>query len=120
MEQTTIIYTLLGFLVFFLIAIFLRLGSILIQMQNNHNTENAYNNDHLKQRDELLTRQIELLEDIQMDINELKTNVEDMKYVSDIFYKYKLPDRKERELLDQIAIDNEVFDGIANAGKKNT
>jgi hypothetical protein len=43
-----------------------------------------------------------------------------MKFVSDIFYKYRLPDKNERVLLDQIAIDNEVSDGIARASDKNT
>jgi len=42
-----------------------------------------------------------------------------MKYVSDVFYKYKLPDKKEREMLDQIAIYNEVSDGISGT-RENT
>ncbi|CCK74635.1 hypothetical protein OLEAN_C04590 [Oleispira antarctica RB-8] len=68
----------------------------------------------------MLQQQKEYLELISSDIEKVKSDLEDMKYVSDIFYKYKLPDQRERDVLDQVSIDNEVFDGIANAGRHRT
>ncbi|MCV4286482.1 hypothetical protein OH708_01045 [Pseudomonas capsici] len=40
----------------------------------------------------------------------------DIKEVTDVIYRYKLPNAEERRFLDQIEIDNEVSNGIQNAG----
>ncbi|MGL6001542.1 MAG: hypothetical protein ACRCZ4_05500 [Plesiomonas sp.] len=109
-----ILYILLGVLILALFGIFIKLGSIQLQLQSNQKISNAYNDDHYRQRKELLAKQNEIIEKMAADINQLQTDIQDMKYVSDIFYKYKLPDKKEREMLDQIKIDNEVFDTHKN------
>jgi Tfp pilus assembly protein PilN len=113
-------HILLGLIVILLFAVFVRLGSIAIQISRNQEINNAYNNDHHSQRGELLHNHSEHLEEISSNIQQLKSDVDDMKFVSDIFYKYRLPDKNERVLLDQIAMDNELSDGIARASDKNT
>ncbi len=112
-----IIYIFFGIMILVFIGIFVRLGSILLQLQSNQEINSAYNDDHHNQRGELLQRQNDILEQLADDVQQLQTDVRDMKYVSDVFYKYKLPDEKEREMLEQIEIDNEVFDGISGARK---
>lgn len=114
-----IAYILIGILILILVGIFLRLGAILLQLQSNQKISNAYNDDHHNQGGELLQRQNDTLDLLANDIQQLKTDVQDMKYVSDVFYKYKLPDKKEREMLDQITIFNEVSDGISGM-RENT
>ena len=118
--EISISHILLGLVVILLFAIFVRLGSIAIQISRNQEINNAYNNDHYSQRGELFNNHSEHLEEISSNIQQLKSDVEDMKFVSDVFYKYKLPDKSERDFLDQIAIDNEVSDGIARARDRNT
>ncbi|MCG9711154.1 hypothetical protein L1D46_20520 [Pseudoalteromonas sp. Isolate3] len=113
-------HILLVLVVILLFAIFVRLGSIAIQITRNQEINNAYNSNHHSQRGELLQTQSEHLEEISSNVQQLQSDIEDMKFVADVFYKYKLPDKKERDLLDQIAIDNEVSDGIARARNKNT
>ncbi|TMO58314.1 hypothetical protein [Pseudoalteromonas phenolica] len=103
-----------------LFAIFVRLGSIAIQISRNQEIKNAYDSDHYSLRSELLQTQSEHLEEISSNVQQLQSDIEDIKFVADVFYQYKLPDKKERDLLDQIAIDNEVSDGIARARNKNT
>ncbi|MFL1916790.1 hypothetical protein ACJW8B_15545 [Plesiomonas shigelloides] len=105
-----ILYILLGVLILVLLGVFIRLSSIQLQLQRNQKISNAYNDDHYRQRKELLEKQNEIIEEMAADINQLQTDIKDIKYVSDIFHKYKLPDKKEREMLEQIEIDNEVFD----------
>lgn len=113
-------HILLGLIVILLFAIFVRLGSIAIQISRNQEINNAYNNDHHSQRAELLGNHSEHLDEISSNIQQLKSDVEDMKFVSDVFYKYKLPDKSERDFLEQVDIDNEVSNGIARARDKNT
>jgi hypothetical protein len=120
MEQFGIVEILLAIISILLLFIFLKLNSFLNQMQINKKIEYMYNDDHLKQRGDMFQQQKEYLELISSDIEKVKSDLEDMKYVSDIFYKYKLPDQRERDVLDQVSIDNEVFDGIANAGRHRT
>jgi Tfp pilus assembly protein PilN len=113
-------HILLGLIVILLFAVFVRLSSIAIQISRNQEINNAYNNDHHSQRGELLGNHSEHLDEISSNIQQLKSDIEDMKFVSDVFYKYKLPSKSERDFLDQVAIDNEVSDGIASARDKNT
>ncbi len=120
MNNMTLEHVLLSLIVLMLFLIFVRLGAILIQLKNSYAVSNAYNDDHLQQRKDFKEECHELLEGVSLDINQLRSDVEDMKYVSDIFYKYKLPNKSDREFLDQVEIDNEVSEGIARARKENT
>ncbi len=107
-----IIYILLGFLILVLVAIYIVLNSLLSQLQNSGSTINAYGEEYMQQRN-LVERQSEALELIADNMEELKKDVKDMKDVADIFYKYKLPDIKDRKLLDRISIENEVFNHVS-------
>lgn len=49
-----------------------------------------------------------------------KEKIDNISLILDIFYKYKLPDKSERDLCDQIAIENEISDGISISREKNT
>jgi hypothetical protein len=42
----------------------------------------------------------------------IEQNTSEIKFVTDIIYKYKLPNSSEQELLDRIEIDNEFQNGI--------
>lgn len=99
---------LLGLIAVLLFAIFIRLGSIRVDMSQNQVVNQAYNDDHLSQRREHLGNLTEHLEEIATNIQQLRSDVEDMKHVSDVFYKYKLPDKAERDMLDEVAINNEI------------
>ncbi|NWA23903.1 hypothetical protein HX866_03270 [Pseudomonas gingeri] len=50
----------------------------------------------------------------------IEQSISDIKYVTDVIYRYKLPNAAERRLLDQIEIDNDVSTGIMSAGKGET
>jgi hypothetical protein len=49
-----------------------------------------------------------------------KEKIDNISLILDIFYKYKLPDKSERDLCDKIAIENEISDGISIFREKNT
>jgi uncharacterized protein YoxC len=108
----TIIATLLVF-------IFFRLGSILSQLENNQSTIETSQFDLQRHNSDLHHSYSEMANDINLNVEALNSNVEEIKQVVDIYYKYKLPDHKERVLLDQIAVDNEVSDGVIRAASKN-
>ncbi|QUM80792.1 hypothetical protein HWV01_11120 [Moritella sp. 5] len=114
----SIIYILFGFLILVLVAIYMVLNSLLSQLQNSGNTINAYGEEYMQQRN-LVERQSEALELIADNMEEVKRDVKEMKDVADIFYKYKLPDREEREFIDKMLIQEEVFDGVNKAMYKN-
>lgn len=43
-------------------------------------------------------------------------SIAEIKDVTDVIYRYKLPNAAERAFLDQMEIDNEVSNGILNSG----
>lgn len=49
-----------------------------------------------------------------------KEKIDNISLILNIFYKYKLPDKSERDLRDKIAIENEISDGISIFREKNT
>lgn len=104
MELFNITIGMLALLV--LLGIFFKLSAILIQMRSQSTNFVAYGEEHLKQQRELLEQQEYTLEQISENIQSLKDDVHDMKFVSNVFYKYKLPNKKERDLFDRIEIDN--------------
>ncbi len=95
----------LAIIIVILIAIFFRLGSILTRLQANQLISNAYNDDHHNQRG-LLLNKLENLDNISYSLESMQSDIDDIKYVLDIFYKYKLPNEADREFLDKIEIDN--------------
>jgi hypothetical protein len=108
----------LGLIVACLMAIFVRLGSIMLKFNSSHEINIAVNDEKSRQRSELLNVQNEMIETLTLDIQKIQNDIEEIKYVSDIFYKYKLTDKREREIIDRIAIDDEVFDGLERAEKR--
>ncbi|MGL1957394.1 MAG: hypothetical protein OCD00_08780 [Colwellia sp.] len=102
-----------------LFLIFFRLGSILSQLQNNQSVMETCQFDIQSQNSDIHNSYTEITNDINLNVESLNSTVEQIKEVVDIYYKYKLPDYNERKLLDQIAIDNEVSEGIARASNKN-
>lgn len=52
---------------------------------------------------------------IQSRLDEVEVKISNINYVMDIIYKYKLPNKKDRDLLDKIELDNEIFGGIDSA-----
>ena len=119
MKDIELIYILLVAIIILLSFIFIRLGSILQEIKNNQVANNANSDDQYKQRGELLNSQNETLEELASVVQNINSNTNEIKFVSDVFYKYKLPDKKERDLFDQIEVDNEVSDGIARASEKS-
>ncbi|EPC6178285.1 hypothetical protein ACR0WR_005461 [Serratia marcescens] len=87
-----ILLLLLAVIALMLIAIYIRLGS-------------------LAPASDISPRQIDALEDIRGIKEELEranSTLEEIRYVSDLIEKYKLPDSSERDAIDQIRIDNEI------------
>ena len=101
----------------FLLGIFVRLGAIVLQLQSNLKIDSAYNDDHWRQRGELLKKQDDILERLYDGALQLQTDVENINHVTNIFYKDKSPDKKAREILDEITIHNDFYDGISRAYK---
>lgn len=54
----------------------------------------------------------ESLSCIQSRLDEVDSKIGNINYVMDAIYKYKLPSKEDRDFIDRMAIDNEVFDGI--------
>lgn len=48
----------------------------------------------------------------------IERSISEIKDVTDVIYRYKLPNAAERQFLDQIEIDNEVSNGIMSAGER--
>jgi cell division protein FtsX len=48
----------------------------------------------------------------------IEQSISEIKDVTDVIYRYKLPNAAERQFLDQIEIDNEVSNGILSAGER--
>lgn len=59
--------------------------------------------DHID-KNELIYEISRVREELEM----VNSSLNEIKYVTDIIEKYKLPDRKEREFIDQIRIDDEI------------
>lgn len=59
--------------------------------------------DHID-KNELIYEISRVREELEM----ANSTLNEIKYVTDIIEKYKLPDRKEREFIDQIRIDDEI------------
>ncbi|MDE1483991.1 hypothetical protein [Xenorhabdus bovienii] len=53
----------------------------------------------------------EKLASIELVLESLSRDINEIKYVSDIYYKYKLPSKKEQKELDKMAIEVEFLDG---------
>ena len=114
-----LIYAIIGaFILLVLLGIYFKLSAILTQMSSQKSTFMAYGDEHLKQQRDLLDQQNYTLQQITENIESLKDDVNDMKFVSDVFYKYKLPNKKECDLFDQIEIDNEFSEGL-NRSRQN-
>jgi len=109
----------LSIITILLLLIFFRLGSLISQLQNSQKAMETHNFDIHKQNCDLHDSYSEIANNIHLNVESLNSTVEGIKEVVDIYYKYKLPDHKERKFLDQIAIDNEVSDGITHASSKN-
>lgn len=95
-----------------LFAIFIRLGGIMRSMLKNQRMNAAYNGDHHAQRDELLETYKEGFEDLSDNLKDILNDIKDIKEVSEIYYKYKLPDVDERKLFDQIKLDEEISNRV--------
>ena len=105
----TVVEFLLGAILIVLIALFFRIGALYKKIHSNQMDSNGFYQNSFSQREELLSVQREYLDDIAVNIEVLKNAVEDMKFVSDVFYKYKLPNKDEREELDRIVVENTVL-----------
>lgn len=71
-------------------------------------------NDHqLRERFEWTRANLEQLAETSIAIEQ---RISDIKCVTDVIYRYKLPSAAERAFLDQVEIDNEVSSGIMNSG----
>lgn len=68
--------------------------------------------EQCRQRFELTTAYLEQLVEATVSA---ERSISEIKEVTDVIYRYKLPNAAERKLLDQIEIDNEVSNGILNA-----
>ena len=66
-----------------------------------------------KERFELTKAHLEQLVEASVSV---ERSISEIKDVTDVIHRYKLPNAAERKLLDQIEIDNEVSSGILNAG----
>ncbi len=87
-----ILLLLLAVIALMLIAIYIRLGS-------------------LAPASDISPRQIDALDDIRGIREELEranSTLEEIRHVSDLIEKYKLPDSSERDAIDQIRIDTEI------------
>lgn len=119
MDLNLITFLLVG-IVLVLSAIYLKLTAIFTQIKKNQEINNSYNEDHYRQRSEALQLQTDRLEELCENLEQLQNEVHEIRTVADIFYKYKLPDRNERKLLDQIAIDNEVSQRSFGSGGEHS
>jgi hypothetical protein len=58
---------------------------------------------------EVRTELLDELREVRQNQSEVKFDISEIKYVTDVIYKYKLPNKDKQALLDQVEIDNEVF-----------
>ena len=105
----TVVEFLLVAILIVLIALFFRIGALYKKILSNRIVSDGFEQNSFAQREELLSVQREYLDDIAENMEVLKNAVEDMKFVSDVFYKYKLPNKDEREELDRIVVENTVL-----------
>lgn len=89
MEILTIFIAMLALILFVLFSINKKLA-ILIESQSRTPVED------------------ENIIDIKEEVTEIKSILEDIKYTTDIYEKYRLPTPKERESIDQYRIDQEI------------
>jgi len=73
------------------------------------------NEQQLRERFEWTKDNLEQLAETSIAIEQ---SISDIKGVTDVIYRYKMPNAAERAFLDQVEIDNEVSSGIMNAGKR--
>ncbi|WP_226020010.1 hypothetical protein [Serratia symbiotica] len=79
-----------------LVAIYIRLGSLLPS-------------------NDVIPKESDTLEDIRgirEELERVNSSLEDIRYVSDLIEKYKLPDAGDRRVIDQIRIDNEISEAM--------
>ena len=69
------------------------------------------------QRFQSTTAHLEQLVEASVNIDR---SIADIKDVTDVIYRYKLPNAAERAFLDQMEIDNEVSNGILNSDGRQT
>lgn len=100
--------TVLIIIMVLLLAIFIRLGGIADSIIKAQRFNAAYNSDHHAHRDELLELNRQGFEELSDNLKDIITDIKDIKEVSEIYYKYKLPDMDERKLIDQIKLDEEI------------
>ena len=53
--------------------------------------------------------------EVELALGTIERKLSDIEYVTNIILQYKLPNERDRALLDQIEIDNEVSEGIGRA-----
>lgn len=72
--------------------------------------------DQCRERFELTTAYLEQL--VEATVN-AERSISEIKDVTDVIYRYKLPNAAERKLLDQMEIDNEVSNDILNSHRRH-
>ncbi|WP_353614505.1 hypothetical protein [Mangrovibacter phragmitis] len=72
-------------------------------------------NARLEHQKYILNDALAELENIKDSIERNNETLNDIKYVTDIILKYKLPDASERKMLDEVRLNEEVWDGINQA-----
>ena len=64
---------------------------------------------HADKEHEVRTEILEELREVRQNQAEVTADISEIKYVTDVIYKYKLPNRETQAFLDQVENDNEVF-----------
>ncbi|MDQ8205761.1 hypothetical protein [Pelagicoccus sp. SDUM812003] len=113
LDPTTILIGIAVLLLFFML---LKISAILDSLKLRQNIENLAEAERIKRHEEL----IDSIEKLTIEVESCKSEIQDVRHVTDLIEKYKLPNREEQEALDEIAINEEVFGGIEKARKKNT
>jgi len=94
-------------IVFIALKISARLSAINDSLNKTWPAVNAMHYYLTENQNERLQEVASSAEDLSLNIALIKEDIHEIKYVMDIIYKYKLPSKEERKLLDRIAIDRE-------------
>ncbi|CND06982.1 Uncharacterised protein [Yersinia frederiksenii] len=88
------------------VVIIVLLTLILIALVNINQALSKRVNLTTKSIDDVLDSQY--LIDIKDEITSIRQAIEDIKYTTDIIENYKLPSQSERQMIDQIRVDDEI------------
>lgn len=85
------------------------IGYMLSKIENNFIKTQIRNEVFQDDIVQLLKEQNEIQQDILNSIQRIQPDIEEIKYVSNLVERYKIPSESEQKAIDDIALDNKLF-----------